>query len=124
MGCLKSTEGSGLRYERVTTSDDFGEDHHLRFARGLDHVEAYADASFALACEGYKSVHGTVTCVAGCTVMWSSSRQTLVAQSTAEAELLAYMEAHQQEESVACLHWRCLVFQMSSGAYMVIVSQH
>ena len=103
LGYLKSTEGVGLRYERVTRGDDFGDDNQLRFAKGLDHVEAYADASFAPACEGYRSVHGTVTCVAGCAVMWSSSKQTLIAQSTAEAELLAFMETHQQSEGIACL---------------------
>lgn len=100
---LKSTKDLGLRYEKISRGDDFGEDNHLRFPRSVSHVEAYADASFAPACENYRSIHGTVTCVAGCAVLWSSMKQGLVAQSAAEAELLAFMETFQQAEGVAAL---------------------
>ena len=75
----------------------------LKFPKGLNHVEAYSDASYAPIGEQYKSAQGTIIAVAGCAVLWSSSRQPFVTGSTAEAELLSYMECHQQAEGVAAL---------------------
>lgn len=72
------------------TADDATADDGLQFNRALgstrseEHVEAYADASFAPAPEQYKSVHGTITIVlvAGCPILWSSSRQPFITPST------------------------------------------
>lgn len=75
---------------------------------GLDDIEAYADASYAPEEDNFKSVHGTPVMRAGCLIMWSSSRQPFVMASTAEAELLGYMEVHQQAEGVASLVERLL----------------
>ena len=66
-------------------------------------MEAYSDSSFALAHEGHRSIQGSVVCIAGCPVLWSSSKQGLITQSTAESELLGYMECYQQAEGVAML---------------------
>ena len=74
----------------------------LKFPKGLNHVEAYSDASFAPIGEQYKSVQGTIS-AAGCAVLWSSSSQPFVTGSTAEAELMSYMECHQQAEGVAVM---------------------
>ena len=50
-----------------------------------------------------RSIQGSIVCLAGCPALWSSSRRGLITQSTAESELLGYMECHQQAEGVAML---------------------
>ena len=66
-------------------------------------LNVLVDASYAPPHEGYRSVQGAIY-MHGCNVlMWSSSRQGFIAQSTAEAELLAYNESAQGAESVAHL---------------------
>lgn len=103
LGYLRQTEDMGLRYQKVDTGCDYGSEGELKFAKAINHVEAYADASFAPAAEGMKSVHGTVISVAGCPIMWTTAKQPFITQSTAEAELLSYMEAHQQAEGVGLM---------------------
>ncbi len=61
------------------------------------------DASYAPPHEGYRSVQGAIYMHGGNVLMWSSSRQGFITQSTAESELLAYNESAQGEESVAHL---------------------
>ena len=68
-----------------------------------DEVGVYVDASFAPPHEKYRSVQGVVVTHKGSTIMWSSSRQSFVTMSTAEAELLGYSEGHQVAESTKAL---------------------
>ena len=102
LGYLKATADWGLHYEKCDGEASFGDMGELKY-QSLKHVEAYSDASFAPVGEQFKSVQGTIVAVAGCAVLWSSSRQPFVSGSTAEAELLSYMECHQQAEGVASL---------------------
>ena len=48
-------------------------------------------------------MHGILLEHAGCPLMWESSRQSFIAQSTAEAELLGFNEAYQAGESMAAM---------------------
>eukprot|EP00435_Cladocopium_sp_Y103_P046065 s1483_g13.t1 len=102
----------GLHY-RIVTGEDFGPGDSLRHPRSVKHIEVYSDASLA----PYKSVQCTLVSVAGCPVMWSSSRQTLVSQSTAEAELIGMQEGHQQGEGVASLVEELLQDEVNSTLY-------
>ncbi len=77
---LKGTKTLGVQYHRVNPSGDSMSELKL---------EAYVDASFAGDCDDRKSTTGFVTMLAGGPVSWSSKRQTLTAQSTAEAEYVA-----------------------------------
>ena len=68
--------------------------------RGL---EIYADSSFAPPHEGYRSVQGIMITSHGNPIHWESTRQGFITQSTAEAELLGYLEGFQAGESVSAL---------------------
>ena len=61
------------------------------------------DASYAPPHEGYRSVQGAIYMHGNNILMWSSSRQSFITQSTAESELLAYNESAQGKESIAHL---------------------
>ena len=87
---VKATEDYGLHYKRVV-EENFGPGDGLRYPRDVRHVEVYSDASFAPSAGQCKSVQGTLVSIVGCTVMWPSSRQTLVSQSMAKAELIIGM---------------------------------
>ena len=64
-------------------------------------VEIYCDVSYAP--QGEKSVQGIVGVVGGGVVQWESSRQSCMALSTAEAELLAYIESSVMGDSLQAL---------------------
>ena len=68
-------------------------------------LNVLVDASYAPPHEGYRSVQGAIYMHGSNVLMWSSSRQGFITQSTAEAELLAYNdnESAQGAESVAHL---------------------
>ena len=66
-------------------------------------LNVLVDASYAPPHEGYRSVQGAIYMHGTNVLMWSSSRQSFITQSTAEAELLAYNESAQGAESVAHL---------------------
>ena len=66
-------------------------------------LNVLVDASYAPPHEGYRSVQGAIYTHGSNVLMWSSSRQGFITQSTAEAELLAYNESAQGAESVAHL---------------------
>ena len=72
---LADTAEKGLVYEQCCSEDIFGAEGELKFPTGLHHVEAHGDASYAPSLENYRSVQGTVVSVAGCPIIWSSTRQ-------------------------------------------------
>ena len=70
----------------------------------IDVLEVMVDASFGPPHEGYRSVQSTMMTHGGNPIMWASTRQPFITQSTAaEAELLAYNEAYQNGESTGAL---------------------
>ena len=69
----------------------------------IDVLEVMVDASFGPSHEGYRSVQGIMMTHGGNPIMWASTRQPFITQSTAEAELLAYNEAYQNGESAGAL---------------------
>ena len=73
----------------------------VSFSRSMTRVECFADVSFAP--QGGRSVQGVVAMVGGAAVQWESSKQTCVSFSTAEAELLSYLEAQVVAENVGSL---------------------
>ena len=78
-------------------------DDHLPHERGWNTLEVYSDVSYGPPHEQYRSVQGVLVEHCGCPIMWESTRQGFVVQSTAEAELLGYSEAYTAGESVASL---------------------
>ena len=64
-------------------------------------LEVLVDASFGV--EEQHSVTGIILLFAGCPAQWESKKQSLVALSTAEAELTATMEGAQAGRSVRAL---------------------
>ena len=85
---LHGSKGWGLNYTRI---DD------------PTVLSVLVDASYAPPHEGYRSVQGAIYMHGSNVLMWSSSRQGLITQRIAEAELLAYNESAQGAESVAHL---------------------
>ena len=68
-----------------------GPDDCLPFARSMTRIECFADVSYAP--QASKSIQAVVATYGGCPVMWESNRQTCITLSTAESELLNYVEA-------------------------------
>ena len=64
-------------------------------------VEVFADVSFAP--QASKSVQGIIAMYGGCPVQWVSNRQGCLTLSTAESELLSYVEAMSVADSVGCI---------------------
>ena len=71
--------------------------------RSLGTLEVFSDASFAPPHEQFRSVQGLLVEHGRNLILWSSSRQAFIVQSTAEAELLSYTESYQAGESVGAL---------------------
>ena len=69
----------------------------------LKDLKTYVDASFGLAHEGFRSVQGVLQSYGGNPLAWASTRQPFIAQSTAEAELLACNESLQTTEALLSL---------------------
>lgn len=67
-------------------------DHKLRFAKGGE-LHAFTDADFASDDDSRKSVSGYVIKLANASISWSSKRQSIVAQSSTEAEYIAMSHA-------------------------------
>ena len=89
----------GLRYSGISKQFPFGRDGQL-------HFEAYSDASFAAGCTSdttARSHTGGVVTWCDAPVMWMSTRQTIVATSTAEAEVNSAADAAVMLQSSAPL---------------------
>ena len=93
---MNATADCFLAYGRCRDKDRGPEDALAR-ERNMNLVEIYCDVSYAP--QGEKSVQGIVGMVGGGVVQWESSRQSCMALSTAEAELLAYVESSMGDSS-------------------------
>eukprot|EP00435_Cladocopium_sp_Y103_P065380 s240_g27.t1 len=71
--------------------------------RMMDTVEVFADVSYAPGGEAYRSIQGVLTRMGGQIIQWHTGRQSLIATSTAEGELLAYQEGQIMGASVETL---------------------
>ncbi|CAJ1393866.1 unnamed protein product [Effrenium voratum] len=89
--------GRGLSYERCVGGR--GVDGALPFAHAMNRIELYADVSYAPG--GGRSHQGVMACYGGSLVQWLSVRQAFTTLSTAEAELVGYLEAMTMGQSVA-----------------------
>ena len=76
---------------------------HDKGGGSIDTLEVMVDASLGPPHEGYRSAQGIMMTHGGNPIMWASTRQPFITQSTAEAELLAYNEAYQCGESTGAL---------------------
>ena len=99
-GYLKGTETQSLSYG-VCTSDDRGPEDDLPFHREMQQVEMFSDISFAPA--GERSLQGILGFYGGGLVQWEASRQAFVVLSTAEGELMSYLESMVMGDSLASL---------------------
>ncbi|OWZ03650.1 polyprotein [Phytophthora megakarya] len=72
-----------LRYLKATR------DYGLEFSGDAVVLKAFTDSDYAACEDDRRSVSGYVTMIGQCTITWSSRRQRIVAQSTAEAEYVA-----------------------------------
>ena len=97
---LNATADCFLAYGRCREKDR-GPDDALARERSMNLVEIYCDVSYAP--QGEKSIQGIVGMVGGGVVQWESSRQGCMALSTAEAELLAYIESSVMGDSLQAL---------------------
>lgn len=107
---LKSCPELGLNYGPLQ-QDEPDEDWERPSLRTEKTVEVLTDSSFA-PMGGY-SVSGLVILFAGAPVQWHTQRQTIVALSTAEAELVAMVDALQAGRSV-----RSFIELISPGTVM------
>eukprot|EP00435_Cladocopium_sp_Y103_P023749 s2087_g5.t1 len=71
--------------------------------RMMDTAEVFADVSYAPGGEAYRSIQGVLTTMGGQIIQWHTGRQSLIATSTAEGELLAYQEGQIMGASVEAL---------------------
>ena len=90
-----------LHYKAAESN--FGPQECLRWQRGINAIDVFVDASFALNHEQQRSVQGIVVQHAGNTLQWMSSRQPFITSSTAECELVGYCEAHLAGEATSAL---------------------
>ena len=86
---LARTSTTMLRYGAF--DEPWRGENPLRYNRKKITMETWSDASFGQD-DGDRSQHGVLLVLAGGVVSWHSSKQTLTAQSTAEAELIAAVE--------------------------------
>ena len=86
---LARTSTTMLRYGAF--DEPWRGENPLRYNRKKITMETWSDASFGQD-DGGRSQHGVLLVLAGGVVSWHSSKQTLTAQSTAEAELIAAVE--------------------------------
>lgn len=98
---LNVTKSSGLEsfylpFEKAKLRNS----QHLPCGRRWEQI-AYADASCAPPHEKHRSVHSVILEHAGNILMWETTRQPFIAQSTAQSEVLGYNEAYQATESMA-----------------------
>ena len=97
---LNKTADHGLHY-RPCGHGDLAEDEQLPMSE--NRLIVYSDVSFAPPAESYRSIQGIACEWAGMLVIWDSTGQPYVAQSTGEAELISYSSAHQAGEATAVL---------------------
>eukprot|EP00435_Cladocopium_sp_Y103_P070815 s357_g36.t1 len=71
--------------------------------RMMDTVEVFADVSYAQGGEAYRSIQGVLTTMGVEIIQWHTGRQSLIATSTAEGELLAYQDGQIIGASVEAL---------------------
>ena len=104
-----------LRY--LITTQDVGlvwsDQHHADFQKtyselrgtALSDFTNFSDASFASRSVEFKSISGTIMYFRGFPIIWKSSKQTLRAMSTAEAEYIAASDALTVEESLGFMNF-------------------
>ncbi|CAJ1376698.1 unnamed protein product [Effrenium voratum] len=97
IGYLRGTQSLGLCYARCVGGR--GPDGALPFAHAMNRIELYADVSYAPG--GGRSHQGVMAYYGGALVQWLSVRQAFTTLSTAEAELVGYLEAMTMGQSVA-----------------------
>ena len=97
---VRHTLNFGLHYTNGVP-EDMSPDLRRGQPRHAGTVEVLVDASFSPG--DSHSVSGTIILLAGCPVQWESKKQTLMALSTAEAELTAIVEGLQTGRSVRAL---------------------
>ena len=97
---INGSTGTALEYGRCDPTDR-GPDDGLPFPRSMRRLEAYADVSFAP--QASRSIQGVLVLYGGSPIMWESSRQSCITLSTAEAELLSYVEAMGMADSMGCI---------------------
>ena len=97
---INGSTGTALEYGRCDPTDR-GPDDGLPFPRSMRRLEAYADVSFAPPAS--RSIQGVLVLYGGSPIMWESSRQSCITLSTAEAELLSYVEAMGMADSMGCI---------------------
>ena len=91
MQYLKRTLHYELNYGLAP--ENYGIWNELQFKRGATLVEIFTDASFCPD-DSCKSFQSAMMFWGGCLVMWAGSRQSLIAASTAEAELISMVEGY------------------------------
>ena len=96
---LKGTQESCLEYGPCDGGR--GSQEELPFARAMSRIEVASDVSFAP--NGQRSHQGLLGFYGGCLVQWISNRQAFGTLSTAESELLGYLDAMCLGESLECL---------------------
>eukprot|EP00439_Symbiodinium_sp_Y106_P057938 s1726_g8.t1 len=96
MRYLKKTLHYALSYGPAP--NDYGVWNELQFKRDATLVEIFTDASFCPD-ESCKSFQSAMMFWGGCLVMWAGSRQSLIAASTAEAELISMVEGYSMGRS-------------------------
>ena len=100
MAYLRHSLNFGLHYTK-DVPEDSNPDLKRSQLRHRGTLEVLVDASFSPG--DSHSVSGTVILLAGCPVQWESKKQSLMALSTAEAELTAIVEGLQAGRSVRAL---------------------
>ena len=98
---LASDPSVGLHYGAEADVEEQGEYAQLPVARRRGTVEVHCDAAFAASAQ--KSMTSVVVKYGGAPIFWLSIRQSLMALSTAEAELGAQLEALTAGRGARCL---------------------
>ena len=97
---VKSSLDFGLHYTSQVPEDSCPDLQRVK-PRHSGTLEVLVDASFSPG-DGH-SISGTIVLLAGCPIQWESKKQSLMALSTAEAELTAIVDGLQTGRSVRAL---------------------
>ncbi|XP_075074507.1 secreted RxLR effector protein 161-like [Nicotiana tabacum] len=84
--------------KRILGYLEYTQDYALHYNKYPTVIEGYSDANWITGSTETKSTNGYVFTVGGGVVSWKSSKQTCIARSTMESELIALDKASEEAE--------------------------
>ncbi|XP_040867755.1 secreted RxLR effector protein 161-like [Glycine max] len=91
----------------------------LHYKRFLVVLEGYSDADWNTLSDDSKATSGYIFSIAGGTVSWKSKKQTILAQSTMESEMIALATASEEASWLRSLHAKISLWERPIPAVLI-----